>query len=212
VLPAGAVLTAVTADPRVGPAVVRDAAGLRQAGTNALALAAAHADRHDSIVLGISLDGAVDALRAAHPSHTVVGMTEAALATAAAQHRRLGLLTIGAALLPLYRARVERLGWASRVVADEAPELPAAFRPGPGDAGAGVDPATVDALADAVRRLQARGAQAVVLAGAVLCGHDEALGAATGLPCFDGVACAVAWLQHPHATPGRSPGPGAAAA
>ena len=191
-------LTAVNADAHTGPAVVRDAAGLRQAEANALALAAAHAGGHDAIVLGISLDGAAPALRAAHPERPVVGMTEAALCTAALAGERIGLLTLGADLLPLYHARVAAIGLAGRVVAAEAPDLPAAFA-APATPPAS-DPAPLDAgvvvvLADAVRRLHARGAQSVVLAGAVLCGYAPVLGTATGVLCLDGVACAVGQLR-----------------
>lgn len=181
----GETLTALTAAD--GPLVVRDAEGLQQAEASALALAAAHAADHDAIVLGISLDGAAVPLRARHPALPVVGMTEAALLTAALRAERLGLLTLGEALLPLYRQRVAQVGLASRVAACEAPEVAAAFEPG----AALVETAVLDALARAGERLRDAGAQAVVLAGAVLCGYADALQARCGLPVFDGVACAV---------------------
>ncbi|MBL8348815.1 MAG: hypothetical protein JNL87_00745 [Burkholderiaceae bacterium] len=184
-LAAGDALTAVTA--RDGPRVVRDAEGLRQAEASALALAAAHATGHDAVVLGISLDGAAVVLRERHPALPVIGMTEAALLTAALQVERLGLLTLGQALLPLYRQRVAQIGLDARLAACEAPELDAAFAPG----APAVDPAVLGGLADAADRLRRAGAQAVVLAGAVLCGYAGALQARCGLPVFDGVACAV---------------------
>lgn len=179
-------LTAVT-----GPTVVRSAEGLVEAEVSALALVAEHAAKHDGVLLGISLDGAAVALRERHPGLPVVGMTEAALMSACLRVERVGLLTLGASLLPLYRARVAQVGLAQRVVACEAPESPAAY-------GAGtdlVDPAVLDVLAGACESLRLAGAQAVVLAGAVLCGYAAALSARSGLPVFDGAACAVGQLR-----------------
>jgi allantoin racemase len=184
-LVAGDALTAVTAVD--GPRVVRSAAELQQAEASALALAAMHAPTHDAVVLAISLDGAAVRLREAHPGVPVVGMTEAALLIGCLRAERLGLLTLGASLLPLYRERIAQIGLASRVVACEAPELPAAF----GADSSGVSPEVLAGLEPACRRLSEAGAQAVVLAGAVLCGYAAALQARCGLPVHDGVSCAV---------------------
>lgn len=184
-LAAGDALTAVTA--RQGPAAVRDAAQLRAAEENALALAGEHAPGHDAIVLGISLDGAAPRLRARHPDLPVVGMTEAALLSACLRSERIGLLTLGASLLPLYRQRVEEIGLVSRVVAWEGPESTQAFAAGT----ARVDDAVLGVLADACGRMRMAGAQSVVLAGAVLCGYARDLALHCALPVFDGVSCAV---------------------
>ena len=182
---AGDTLSAVTA--LHGPTVVRTAEGLREAELSAEALAAAHAPGHDAIVLGISLDGAVSGLRARFPQLPVVGMTEAALFTACLCSDRIGVVTLGASLLPLYWQRITEVGVASRVVGVEAPEAPAAFEVG----ASVVSPALLDGLADASDRLRCAGAQAIVLAGAVLCSYAAALQARSGLPVFDGVDCAV---------------------
>jgi len=133
------------------------------------------------------VDGAAPCLRARRAPQPVVGMSEAALMAACLRVRRVGLLTLGPALLPLYRARVDAIGLAPRVVAWQAPQAPAAF-----DAAAvGAVPAVLEILADACESLRRDGAQAVVLAGAVLCGYAPALFARTGLPAFDGMHCAV---------------------
>jgi allantoin racemase len=184
-LAAGDTLTAVTASR--GPAAVRDAAQLREAEGSALALADAHAPAHDAVVLGISLDGAAPRLRARHPELPIVGMTEAALLSACLRSDRIGLLTLGAGLLPLYRERVEEIGLVSRVVAWEGPESARAFAAGT----ARIDAAVLDLLADACGRMRQAGAQSVVLAGAVLCGYAPDLAARCALPVFDGVSCAV---------------------
>lgn len=182
---AGDLLSAVTASH--GPAVVRTAEGLQEADLSAMALATAHAPDHDAIVLGISLDGAAPGLRARFPQLPVVGMTEAALLTACLRADRIGVVTLGASLLPLYWQRISEVGVASRVVGVEAPEAPAAFEAGASD----VSPALLACLAEASDRLRCSGAQAIVLAGAVLCGYARALQARSGLPVFDGVDCAV---------------------
>ncbi len=121
----GDTLTALTAPD--GPLVVRDAEQLAQAERSALRLADAHAPAHDALLLAISLDGGVIALRRQHPQLPIVGMTEAALSVARSITGRIGLLTLGAVLLPLYRQRVEQAGFGADVIAFEAPELPAAF-------------------------------------------------------------------------------------
>jgi allantoin racemase len=193
-LGAGDTLNAVTATGE--PAVVRSAALLALADANAVALAGAHAPGHDALLLAISLDGAAPRLRAEHPGLAVLGMTEAAVADALAAGGPFGLLTLGEALVPLYRARVESIGAAAALVAIEAPELGAAFLPAANglDAG-GVDAAVLAGLLPAARRLVDAGAHSVVLAGAVLCGYDAVLASALGVPVFDGVACAVRQLR-----------------
>lgn len=181
----GDTLDTVTATE--GPSVVRDADTLAKADAGVAALAASRAADHDAIVLAISLDGAVDGLRRQHPSMPVVGMLEAGLMTACLRVRHVGLLTLGAGLLPLYRHRVEAIGLASRVIAYEAPDVPRAFA----SSGNAVEPAVLDVLVRAGSALREAGAQAVVLAGAVLCGYAATLSDRLGMPCYDGVACAV---------------------
>lgn len=182
-------LTAVTAAG--SPQVVRNAQDLQQADINTLTLAQQHVAQHDAIVLAISLDRAVVALREQYPDMPIVGMTEAALLTACLRAERVGLLTLGAAVLPLYRERVAQIGIGSRVVAYAAPEAPVAFAP---DAG-GVRDDVLDVLATACDTMRRDGAQVIVLAGAVLCGYANALQQRCALPVFDGVDCAVRQLR-----------------
>lgn len=182
-------LTAVTAAD--GPKVVRNADDLERADASALALAHRHAAQHDGIVLAISLDRAVVAMRQQHPALPVVGMTEAALLTACLRAERVGLLTLGASVLPLYRERVAQIGVGSRVVAYAAPEAPVAFAASADDAFGEV----CDVLAGACETMRHAGAQVIVLAGAVLCGYADVLQARSALPVLDGVDCAVRQLR-----------------
>ena len=181
----GESLTCLTAPD--GPRAVRNADDLVVAEASALTLAADHAALHDAIVLAISLDGAAPLLRQRHPALPVVGMTEAALLMASLRVERIGVLTLGTSLLALYRHRVAQIGLASRVVAYEAPDAPVAFDSG----GPLVSPPLLDLLSLSCIRLRDAGAQAVVLAGAVLCGYAAALQQHCGLPAYDGVASAV---------------------
>lgn len=181
-------LTAVTGEG--SPAVVRSAPDLLQANANALLLTHRHAAQHDAILLAISLDGAVVQLRDQFPDLPIVGMTEAALLTACLRAERIGLLTLGSALLPLYKERVAQIGVSSRVVAYAAPEAPSAF----GTDTIGTTPKLLNVLTSAVEDLRRAGAQVVVLAGAVLCGYAQALQERCGMPVLDGVKCATRQL------------------
>lgn len=181
----GEMLTAITAEGE--PAVVRCEQTLKQANANALSMARRHASEHDVLLLAISLDGATGALRRQHPDRVVVGMTEAALMCAALQVQSIGVLTLGTSMLPLYRQRVAEIGFASRVVGIEAPEMPLAYAP----QAAGLSTDVLHTLAQASQRLVDQGAEGIVLAGAVLCGYDHALESALKMPVFDGIACGV---------------------
>jgi allantoin racemase len=183
---------------RFGPEVVRDAATLAAAEAGARrelpVLAVADDVLADAVLLAISLDGAAGNLRLQLAPRPLLGMTEAAVAVAAQCGRRVGLLTLGPGLLPLYRERLADLLPAARVAGLEAPELPQAFDPG----ATGVAADVLPVLVDAARRLVERGADSVVLAGAVLCGYERALAAAIDRPVLDGVACAVHHLRALH--------------
>lgn len=184
-LHAGDELVALTNER--GPAVVRDAATLAQAEAALPALMAPHVAPCDAFVLGISLDGAIDRLRPAWGGKPALGMTEAAVACAALSAPRIGLLTLGPALAPLYRARLSALLPAPRIAGVAAPEMERAFAPG-----TGVDAEVLSVLAAAARTLDA---DAFVLAGAVLCGYDAALRPLLGRPVFDGVRSAVSLVR-----------------
>lgn len=173
-----------------GPPVVRDQATLAQAEANAWRELPPLLAQADALLWAISLDGLTDALRTHCAPCPVRGITEAAVAAAAVDGRRVGLLTLGPSLLPHYRQRLQALLPPERIAALVAPDLPQAFE---ADAG-GVAPAVLQGLLPAARGLRDQGADAVVLAGAVLCGYDAALQAELGLPVFDGAACAVRQL------------------
>lgn len=190
----------ITVTNAQGPPVVRDAATLAQAEAALPALVASHTGACDAIVLGISLDGAVERLRALRTGRPVVGMTEAAVAGAALSGRRVGLVTVGPSMVPLYAERLATLLPPALIGGVAALDLERAFGPE-----TGVVPEVLTAAAAAAQRLDA---DAIVLAGAVLCGYGAALEAVLGRPVLDGVQCAVHWAR---ALAGASPNPAARA-
>lgn len=179
-------LLALTADQ--GPRAVTQAAELPAAAERVLAMARQHGAQHDAVLIAISLDCGLADARAALAPRPVIGMTEAACLMALTQGPRFGLLTVGPQMAPLYQTHVEALGLSSRLAGLAAPELPQAY----GAPAGALDPATTEALATAAQALVDKGADSIVLAGAVLCGYAPALQARLGRPVLDGVACGVA--------------------
>ncbi len=182
----GTELLAVTGD--FGPRVIGSRAENALAQHGVLELVARHAHGCDAVVLGVSLDTALWACRELLDV-PVIGMTEAGLLAGATVAPRIGLLTYGARMGPLYRELVESYGLGSRLAGVEALD---------------VTPQqtfdTPDAVRQAVlagaRRLVARdGAEAVLLAGAAMASMAEALQREVDVPLLDGVGCAVALAQ-----------------
>ena len=183
----GDVLTALTAVN--GPQAVRSAEELPEATRNVIDMARQHSADHDAVLIGISLDCGLQAVRRLCAPQPVVGMTEAACRAACQHGPRFGLLTLGETMAPLYRAHVASLGLAQHLVAVAAPEMPQAF----GASAGSVSEALLDRLTQAAAPLREAGAQSVVLAGAVLCGYGPALAQRLGCPVLDGMESAAQW-------------------
>jgi allantoin racemase len=186
--PAGVTIDGATG--RFGARIVSIEAENLIAAHAALELAAERADGYDAVILAISFDTALTALRALLPV-PVVGITEAALR--AAGPGPVGVVLFGAVSEPLY-ARVIA-GYGATPVAMEAIEIDGAadyLSPGSKDR----------AVLEACARLRDRGAEAVVLCGAAIVGMARRLAPAAGLPLFDGseaVPFALAALAAPRA-------------
>ena len=177
---------------RFGPAVIKSRLDLAVA-THGVVDAAAIAPRVDAIVLAVSFDTGRDALREALDC-PVVGMSEASVAMARMLGRRIGYVSMGADLTSLYFETLEHCaldrdlaGWEALEAAAayrdlagwEALEAAAAYRAG--------DKSGVDALITvAVRSLTAKGADVVVLLGAVLAGAARRVQGACMVPVVDG--------------------------
>lgn len=167
-----------------GPRVIASRAENVVAAHGALDLAARHAPGCDALVLGVSLDSGLHALRELLDI-PVVGMLEAGLQAASMLGSRIALVTFGARLVPLYEELARNYGYSGRLARVVA--LPF----GPADAYAA--PAKVRAgLAEACRGLAATGgADAIVLAGAALAGFDEQIQSEVPVPLVDGMKAAV---------------------
>lgn len=159
---------------------------------SALALAAEHAPGCDAVVLAVSYDTGLRALREllALP---VVGMTEAGLLTACMLGGRIGVVTFGRRVLPLYQELVAGYGLGGRIAGWRTLESTAAYQPGAHDA---LDAELVAAANGLVER---DGAESVVLTGAVMAGVPARLQAQVPVPLVDCIACAVKQAEALHA-------------
>lgn len=185
----GTELLAVTGT--FGPAVIGSRAENALAQHGVLELVARHAPGCDAVVLGVSLDTALWACRELLDI-PVVGVTEAGLLCGATVATRIGLLTNGARMGPLYRELVQSYGLGGRLAGVETLALtPQQMVGSPLDI-----QAAQDAVVAAARTLIERdGAEAVLLAGAAMASMAEALQPQLPVPLLDGVGCAVALAE-----------------
>lgn len=170
---------------RSGPAIIGSRTENALAASGALELAAQHGAGFDAVILGVSTDTGLAPLREllAVP---VSGMLEAALLTASQLGGRIGLLTLGPRMLPLYQEQAAAYGLADRVVAWAAPELPAAYGQAPGAQ-------VFDAVADhAARLVQDHDLDVLVASGAVLAGCRPHIQDRVPVPVVDAME-AAAW-------------------
>ena len=185
----GTELKAVTGS--FGPVVIGSRAENALAQHCVLQLAAVHAGDCDAVVLAVSLDTGLWACR--ELLHVpVIGMTEAGLLMGCSLGTRIGMITYGRRMGPLYREIAESYGLASRLAGiatlDVTPQQTFS------------DPQRVHAatLAAARQLVERDGAEAVLLAGAAMASMAAALQPELDVPLLDGVACAVA-LAEAHA-------------
>ncbi len=149
-----------------------------------IALASAHAGGCDAMLVAVSYDTGVRGARELLPI-PVVGMTEAGLLTACMLGGRIGIVTFGRRVLPIYQELIASYGLASRIAGYRVLESTAAY-------GRGAHPELDTEIVDAAGDLVARdGAEAVVLTGAVMAGVPRRLQAQVPVPVVDCVAAGV---------------------
>jgi len=153
-----------------------------------LALVAEHAPGCDAVLIAVSYDTGLRAARELLPV-PVVGMTEAGLLTACMLGGRIGVVTFGRRVLPLYRELVAGYGLAGRIAGWRVLESTAAYQSGTHDA---LDD---EIVAAALQLVDADGAETVLLAGAVMAGVPVRLQHRVPVPLIDGVACGVRQAQ-----------------
>src|SRR4051812_18326362 len=157
----GTEIVAVTAD--FGAAIVATRSEHAIAEHAAVVLAARHAPGCDAVVIAVSYDTGLKALREML-SIPVVGMTEAALLTACMLGGPIGLIGFGKRVWPIYRELIDGYGLAGRLAGKRVLDNTAAYKPG--------DYAALDAeLTKTAADLIAQdGAESIVLLGAVMAG------------------------------------------
>ncbi len=189
---------------RHGPPIVGTRSECVMAAAEALDLAAEHAGDADGILLAISFDTGLDALREMLPI-PVVGMSEAGMLAAMTLSRRFSLLTFGNRAVPIYEELVAHYGWTGRSagVLSLPPLTETQLRDTPL-----VLPDLAVAITDAARD---RGTEAVVLAGAVFAGLSGRLRDMVPVPVVDGVVAAVHQLRMLHALAPAKPKAGSLA-
>ena len=147
---------------------------------------ATHSEGVDAIVVAVSLDTALGAVRESSPV-PVVGMTEASLLTACMLGDRLGLITFDNRLAPVYEGLVKSYGLSSRLAGIKIVEmsLMAAASAGSTDA---LDAALQNAAEALVHDDRA---EAIVAVGAVAAGAPRRLKSSVPVPILDGISCGV---------------------
>jgi allantoin racemase len=179
---AGTEIVPVTAD--FGAAIVATRTEHAIAEHAAVELAARHAKGFDAVVIAVSYDTGLKALREMLPV-PVVGMTEAALLTACMVGGRIGLIGFGARVWPIYRELVEGYGLAGRIAGNRVLENTSAYKPGDYTA---LDAELVAAARDLIEK---DGAESIVLLGAVMAGASRRIEARVPVPVLDGMRCAI---------------------
>lgn len=183
-----------------GPRVIATRAENALAAASVVELFAEHGKDCDAVVVAVSFDTALDAVREA-AEMPVVGMTEAALHAAALLSGRIGFVGPGRRVLGIYRETVERTGLTNRMAGFRAIEM----KPQDYLAPEAIMEQTI-ALADSL--IEHDGAESIVVAGAALAGMIDEMQARVPVPVIDGIqagvvlAEALVALRRPKATAG----------
>jgi allantoin racemase len=178
----GCEILAVTAD--FGAAIVATRTEHAIAEHAAVVLAARHAADCDAVVIAVSYDTGLKALREML-TVPVVGMTEAALLTACMLGGPIGLIGFGQRVWPIYRELIEACGLSARIAGSRVLEGKSAYQPG--------DTSVLDAelVATAQELIGKDGAESIVLLGAVMAGAARRIEERVPVPVLDGIRCAV---------------------
>jgi allantoin racemase len=184
----GSAVEVVGVTGRAGAPIVGTRSECAFAAQEALALAAEHADGCDGVLLAISFDTGLDALREmlAIP---VVGMSEAGMSAAMSVSRKFSMVTFGNRAAPLYQELVEHYGWASRCAG--VVSLPPLSQAELEDTKR-VMPKLIEAIEQAAHQDRA---EAMVLAGAVFAGIADDIRDQVSIPVVDGIVAGIHQLK-----------------
>ncbi|MBA2963504.1 MULTISPECIES: aspartate/glutamate racemase family protein [Ramlibacter] len=149
-----------------------------------LQLAAEHAEGHDAVVVAAFGDAGADGIRELLPI-PVVGMTQAALASAHLLGRRFSIVAISRRIAAWYRETVHAYGFTDRMASLRFLDRPLS---GPGSVQQEHRDRLLE-LCDACVRED--GAEVIVLAGAPLAGLARSVAGQIAVPVVDGVSSAI---------------------
>ena len=119
----------VTATADFGAAIVATRSEHAIAEHAAVVLAARHAPDCDAVVIAVSYDTGLKALREML-NVPVVGMTEAALLSACMLGGPIGLISFGKRVWPIYRELIDGYGLGGRIAGKRVLENTSAYKPG----------------------------------------------------------------------------------
>jgi allantoin racemase len=180
----GAAVTVVGLTAKTGPAIIRSAEDNVVAEQSMLDMATTQHAGFDAVLLGVSMDTALQQVRAKLPI-PVVGMTEGGLLTACLLGQRVGCLTLGSQMADLYEQLSSSYGLSTRVVKWHAPNISAAYETGP-------NPALIEALVKECEVLTDQyQAEVIVLCAAVLTGYAGWLAPHLRVPVVDSIEAAA---------------------
>ena len=182
----GTEIVPATAD--FGAAIVATRAEHAIAEHAAVVLAARHAGGCDAVVIAVSYDTGLKALREML-SIPVVGMTEAALLTACMLGGPIGLISFGKRVWPIYRELIDGYGLSGRIAGSRVLENTTAYKPG--------DYTALDAelVATAKGIIEKDGAESIVVLGAVMAGAARRIEDRIPAPVLDGMRCAIPQVE-----------------
>ena len=182
-----------SASPGVEIVAVTGTFGARVIGTRSehaiaehstIALVAQHADACNAVVIAVSYDTGLRGARELM-AIPVIGMTEAGLLTACMLGGRIGVVTFGRRVLPLYQELVAGHGLAARIAGWRVLESTAAYGRA---AHPELDREIVAAAQDLV---ELDYAETIILTGAVMAGVARRLQPEVPVPIVDCIGCAV---------------------
>lgn len=171
--------TVIDATPAFGPAIINTRVDVAVA-SHAIVETAINHETVDAIMLAVSFDTSRDALREAL-AIPVIGMTEASIALARMQGRRIGYVSLGKNITPIYHETLTHCHIQADIAAWRTIEAPTAYQAG--------DTSEADArVLKACLELMNEGADVVVLLGAVLAGAARRVQPKCDIPLIDGGA------------------------
>jgi allantoin racemase len=190
-----------------GPQVIGSRAEHALAQHGMLELAAKHAPGCDAVVIAVSMDTGLPALREILPM-PVLGMTEAGALTACTLGAKFALVTFGRRHIPTYGELIDSYGLGSRCVGVEAIDA------GPNAALADPAGAVRSLIELGHKAINERGAEVVLLAGAVAAAWQREVQKGLPVPVVEGIRCATLMaeslvrLAHPKPSVGSYAAPG----